>query len=208
MLWGKNMRLTRRIEQHQNQISTIECVLKNYLAQVSDQKLSEEDSDWRFNLLDYAEELIIIAKLIRRDLADAVIRQAQSSEDLCSEDKSEIEELYAKTLEHMEKASAVLVARDDRVAKRFIQDKEGISIYCRTVRKLRLERVRPGRTVETNLLDMVDCLRRVNSHLTVVAYSIARANRAVVIVDRGIIDANPDESWVTEPEPKTHEKSE
>jgi phosphate:Na+ symporter len=207
MLWGKNVRLISKIEEHQDHINTIEAALKDYLTQISDENLSEEDIDWRFNLLDYAQELIIIATLLRRDLADAVIRQIQSSEDLSSEDKSQIENLYGKTLERLEKATALLMGRDERVAKKFIEEKEEISSYYRTVRKLRLERLKPGQSLETNVLDVLNCLRRVNSHLTALAYSMARANPGAGLIDRATIAADPDESWIAEPEEKIRQQS-
>ena len=71
--------------------------LKDYLGQVSDDNLSEQDIDWKFIVLDYSQELTAIGTLIRRDLCDSALRQIQSNYELSSEDREVVERLYART---------------------------------------------------------------------------------------------------------------
>jgi Na+/phosphate symporter len=71
MIWGKNVRLVSKVEEHQRRIEGTQEELKDYLSQISDENLSEEDVDWKFIVLDYSQELTAIGTLIRRDLCDA-----------------------------------------------------------------------------------------------------------------------------------------
>jgi phosphate:Na+ symporter len=95
-----------KIEQHQQRIENILDELKDYLGQISDENLSEEDVDWKFSVLDFALELAAIGTLIKRDLANAAIGQIQLDQALSPEDRQELESFYARTLERIEKSDA------------------------------------------------------------------------------------------------------
>jgi len=82
MIWGKNVRLVSKVEEHQRRIEATQDELKDYLSQISDENLSEEDVDWKFIVLDYSQELTAIGTLIRRDLSDAAIRKLSTLEHL------------------------------------------------------------------------------------------------------------------------------
>jgi Na+/phosphate symporter len=98
--------------------------LKNFLSQISDENLSEEDVDWKFHIVDYAQELAATGTLIRRDLADAAIRQIQLNQEPSPEDRQELESFCARTLERIEKATLILMSRDPHLAEEFIREKE------------------------------------------------------------------------------------
>ena len=174
MLWGNNIRLISKVEEHQSRLERAQEGLKNYLGQISDDNLSEEDIDWKFIVLDYSQELTAIGTLIRRDLSDAAIRQIQSGYELSPEDRQELETLYARTLERMEKAALILMSRETVRAYQFIREKEQLNIQARLFRKARLEKPLPAQSASANVLDMFDCLRRINSHLTSLGYAIVR----------------------------------
>jgi phosphate:Na+ symporter len=174
MIWGKNIRLVSKVEEYQQRIEGTQEELKDYLSQISDENLSEEDVDWKFIILDYSQELTAIGTLIRRDLSDAVIRQIQSNQEPSSEDKEELEAFYARTLERIEKAAAMLMSREPRLAEEFIREKEQINVESRRSRKTRLEKPLSVQSASSNVVDMINCLRRINSQLTSLAYAIVR----------------------------------
>src|ERR1700676_5542355 len=174
MIWGKNVRLVSKVEEHQRRIEGTQEELKDYLSQISDENLSEEDVDWKFIILDYSQELTAIGTLIRRDLSDAAIRQIQLNQEPLPEDKEELEAFYARTLERIEKAAAMLMSREPRLAEEFIREKEQINIESRRSRKTRLEKPLSVQSASSNVVDMTNCLRRINSQLTSLAYAIVR----------------------------------
>ena len=174
MIWGKNIRLVSKVEEHQRRIEGTQEELKDYLSQISDENLSEEDVDWKFVVLDYSQELTAIGTLIRRDLCDAAIRQIQLNQEPSAEDKEELEALYTRTLERIEKATVILMSREPRLAEEFILEKEQINIQFRRSRKARFEKPLSVQSASSNVVDMINCLRRINSQLTSLAYSIVR----------------------------------
>ena len=193
---GKNKPPLSQVDEYQGRIVAIQSALKDYLGQISDENLSEKDIDWRFTLLDFSQELVIIATLIKRDLADAVTGQAHSIKQLHPEDLPELEKILGETLERMEKATVLLMTKDLRMANRFIEEKEQISIQYRSVRKRHLEQLTAGQKFDVNFFDMLNCLRRINSHLTAVAYAITRTSSAGRVDDTTALP-DPDESWLT-----------
>jgi phosphate:Na+ symporter len=174
MIWGKNVRLISKIEDHQQRMESTQAELKDYLSQVSDENLSKADVDWKFMVLEYSQELAAIGTLIRRDLCDAAIRQIQLNQDPSPEDREELEAFYARTLERIEKATALLMSRDPGLAEEFIREKEQINVQFRRFRKSHLERPPSLQSASSNVVDMIDCLRRMNSQLTSIAYAIVR----------------------------------
>jgi phosphate:Na+ symporter len=198
MIWGKNVRLVSKVEEHQRRIEGTQEELKDYLSQISDENLSEEDVDWKFIVLDYSQELTAIGTLIRRDLADAAIRQIQLNQEPSPEDKEELEAFYARTLERIEKAAALLMSRDPRLAEEFIREKEQINVESRRSRKTRLEKPLSVQSASSNVVDMINCLKRINSQLTSIAYAIVRDSTRsgeTAIHSRG---AEVEEAWAAE----------
>jgi phosphate:Na+ symporter len=198
MIWGKNVRLISKVEEHQQRIGGTQEELKDYLSQISDENLSEEDVDWKFIILDYAQELTAIGILIRRDLSDAAIRQIQLNQELSPEDKEELETFYARTLERIEKAAALLMSREARLAEQFIQEKVQINIESRRSRKTRLEKPLSVQSASSNVVDMMNCLRRINSQLTSLAYSIVRDSTPSAKTSSHSAEMEMEEAWLAE----------
>jgi phosphate:Na+ symporter len=195
MIWGKNVRMISKVEEHQRRIESTQEELKDYLSQISDENLSAEDVDWKFIVLDYSQELTAIGTLIRRDLSDAALRQIQLNQDPSPGDKEELEAFYARTLERLEKATALLMSREPRLAEEFIREKEQINVESRRSRKTRLEKPVSVQSASSNIVDMINCLRRINSQLTSVAYAMLRdsTRSSVTTVHPGELEL--EEAW-------------
>lgn len=172
MFSGKNVRLVSKVEEQQKRVERTEEGLKEYLSQVSDENLSEEDVDWKFIVLDYAQDLCTVGTHIRRDLSEAALREAQSTNELSPEDRQELETLYSRTLERLEKAATILMSRDHHLAIQLIREKEEINNQLRLFRKQRVEK--PAQSTNSNFLDLLDSLRRINSQLTSIGYALVR----------------------------------
>ena len=206
MIWGKNLRLLSKVEEHQRRIESTLDELKDYLGQISDENLSEEDVDWKFSILDFAQELAAIGTLIKRDLADAAIRQIQLNQELSSEDRQELESFYARTLERIEKATLILMSRESRQAEEFIREKEQINTQCRLSRKAHLEKPLTIQNAASNVVDMMNCLRRINSQLTTLAYTIVQHSSRSGLVSGSGAELDTEEVLVREVGPKEAEK--
>jgi phosphate:Na+ symporter len=174
---AKNVHLVSKIEEQQRRVEQTEEGLKDYLSQVSDENLNEEDIDWKLIVLDYAQDLCTVGTLIRRDLTEAALREARSTHELSPEDRRELETLYSRTLERIAKVAMLVMSRDHHFAVQLIREKEEINNQLRVFRKQRLEK--PIQSTNSNFLDLLDSLRRINSQLTSIAYALVRnANKS------------------------------
>lgn len=193
-----------KVEDLYGRVIAIQAELKDYLEQIADENLSDEDINWRFNLLDYSQELVIVATLIKRDLVDAAIPFSRLTKELRAEDSSELENIVNRTLERIHKATVLLMAQDVRMANRFIQEKEEISDRYRAIRRQHLEKLGPGQKLDASFFDLMNCFRRINTHLTSVAYAIVRSTDGNT--GAHTMGADPDEASLSSDDPGLHQK--
>jgi phosphate:Na+ symporter len=198
--------LKAKVEDLFGRVVAIQAALKDYLEQIADENLSDEDINWRFSLLDYSQELVIVATLVKRDLVDAAIPYSKLTKDLRAEDSSELENIVTRTLERIHKATVLLMTQDVRMANRFVQEKEEISAQYRSIRRRHLERLSPGQKLDTNFFDLLNCFRRINAHLTSVAYGIIHLT-GDSNTNTSAVSSDPDESWLPGEEGSEHRKS-
>ncbi|MBV9874645.1 MAG: Na/Pi cotransporter family protein [Verrucomicrobia bacterium] len=204
MCTNQNRDMKTKLEDLYGRVVAIQTELKDYLEQIADENLNDEDINWRFNLLDYSQELVIAATLIKRDLVDAAIPYSRLTKELPTEDSSELENIVNRTLERVHKATVLLMAQDVRMANRFIQEKEEISDRYRAIRRQHLARLGPGQKPDTSFFDLLNCFRRINAHLTSVAYAIVRSSDGNTGANS--VGADPDEASLSSDEAGLHQK--
>jgi phosphate:Na+ symporter len=204
MCTNQNRDVKNKVEDLYGRVIAIQAELKDYLEQIADENLSDEDINWRFNLLDYSQELVIAATLIKRDLVDAAIPYARLTKEVPAEDSSELENIVNRTMERVHKATVLLMAQDVRMANRFIQEKEEISDQYRAIRRRHLERLGPGQKPDASFFDLLNCFRRINAHLTSVAYAIVRSTDGNTGTHS--VNSDPDEASLSSDEAGLNQK--
>jgi Na+/phosphate symporter len=115
--------------------------------------------------------------------------------------------LYARTLERIERATLILMSRETELAEEFIREKEEINVQFRKSRKARLERLLGVQNTSSNVFDMINCLRRINSQATSLAYAIARDPHRVDQGDGQGRDSEGEDLWPTGGGAKPEEKN-
>jgi hypothetical protein len=66
------------------------------------------------------------------------------------------------------------MTQDVHLANQFIQEKDEISKHYRAIRRHHLKLLPAGQNPETSLFDLLNCFRRINTHLTSVAFAIVQ----------------------------------
>ena len=79
-----------------------------------------------------------------------------------------------------------------------VREKEEINIQFRKARKARLERPLAVQNASSNVFDMINCLRRINSQVTSRAYSVARDELRVEQAHSHGSDIEGEEIWPLE----------
>jgi phosphate:Na+ symporter len=196
ILSGKDKLLLDVIENRQAHLRGVQHNLRDYLGQISDENLSPEDVRWKFMLLDYSEELLLIGKLIRRDLADAVLHTTLPE---AGPEREGIETFYALTMGRLEKAARLLMSGSTTEGEGFIREKEEMNRRFRAAQRTRPDRLAASAAVGDSVIavapayfDLVTCLRRINSHLTAVAYAIARPDDIAARMESGVGELAPE----------------
>ena len=101
----------------------------------------------------------------------------------------ELESILSRTLERMQKATVLLMTRDALLAHQFIQEKDDISNHYRAVRRRHLELLPAGQNPETSFFDLLNCFRRINTHLTSIAFAIVQGTETGDVEAQAIRDA-------------------
>jgi phosphate:Na+ symporter len=105
---------------------------------------------------------------------------------MAAEDRQDVAKMVRKTLERMERATSILMSQDLAQAEAFIAEKEQMSNSCREAQRLHLERQAAAASgaSSSDYIDQLNCLRRINSHITSVAYALARPRSAALEASR------------------------
>jgi hypothetical protein len=98
------------------------------------------------------------------------------------------------------------MSREPRLAEEFIREKEQINVESRRSRKARLEKPLPVQSASSNVVDMINCLRRINSQLTSLAYAIVRDSTRSSEIPVHSPEAEVEEAWPAEDSAKREAK--
>lgn len=154
--------------------------IKLYLTQVSRNVLDDADSRRCVDLITFTTNLEHIGDIIEKNLLELAQKKIKSRQQFSSQGWRELTQLHARVEQNMQLAMSVFVSRDVETARRLIAEKERLRDMEREAGDLHLERLREGRmeSIETSSLhlDILRDLKRINSHLTAVAYPIVDAS--------------------------------
>jgi phosphate uptake regulator len=154
--------------------------IKLYLTQVSRHILEDADSKRCVDLITFTTNLEHIGDIIEKNLLELAQKKIKNRQQFSSQGWQELTELHARVEQNMQLAMSVFVSRDVETARRLIGEKERLRDMEREASDLHLQRLREGRTdsIETSSLhlDILRDLKRINSHLTAVAYPIVDAS--------------------------------
>jgi phosphate:Na+ symporter len=157
-------------------LDRLQEALKAYLTQLGTDGLSDTDATRHSHILDFAVNLGHAGDIIEHGLADAASRKLKRGIVLHSEDEADLRSFHACVLEHLKLAMASLMTGDRRSAQSLLDAKRHLNAMERTVGRRHLNRLEARQKTDlessTLYLAILRDLRRVNSHLSAVAYDI------------------------------------
>ena len=159
-----------------DEVDRLQQAIKLYLARLGRERLEPDDAKRAQEIISYAINLEHIGDIIDRGLSEQAAKKAQRMLSFSAEGMSEITELYERTLENLRLAQAVFLSRDADLARQLVASKVEVRRIEAISAEKHLIRMREGRseTMDTSSLhlDILRDLKRVNAHLTSVAYPI------------------------------------
>lgn len=127
-------------------------------------------------MLDFTVNLGHAGDIIERSLADAAARKAKRALALTKEDEADLRAFHGRVLEDLKLAASTFMTEDARSAQMLLDAKRQLNAIERAVGRRHLTRLEArapgGLEGSTLLLAILRDLRRVNSHVSGIAYDV------------------------------------
>jgi phosphate:Na+ symporter len=171
--------LVESIEEKDNQVDTLDRDIKRYLTKLSQQSLTGEQSKREIDILSFVNNLENIGDIVDRNLMELAKKKLSKGANFSEAGMQEITLLHKKVLQNLELAIAAFASSDPALAQQVLERKLELSQTERRFRQAHIERLHAGykESIDTSEihLDVLTNLKRINSHITAIAYPILEA---------------------------------
>ena len=173
---GNDMGLVREIEKADDDVDVLHEAIKLYLIRASKADMSEADSRRYVEILTFIMNLEHIGDIIDKNLMELAAKKIKKRYAFSSEGAAELRRFHGQVMDNMRLALNVFASRDVALARRLLLAKTDMRSREFEAADRHFARLREGRaeSIETSSihLDVIRDLKRINSHLTSVAYPI------------------------------------
>lgn len=186
-------KVMRSIENADNAVDRLYEAIKLYLVQVSRTDLGEEESRRYVEILTFTTNLEHVGDIIDKNLMELAGKKIKNRLAFSAEGMAELKAFHTRVLENLRLSLNVFTTRDIALARRLVAEKTAIREIEAQAADSHFARLREGRpeSMETSSIhmDVIRDLKRINGHLTSVAYPILEA--AGELADTRLKDAQP-----------------
>lgn len=170
--------LVRAIQLRDDRIDTYHREVRNYLSRIRE-TMATSESRWQFALLGFSNELEAVGDIIDKHLCDALLKRLEEGVQLAPDDRAALASLQRDVAARFDDALLLLTTRDPAQARALLVAKESVATRARheqTAHYRRLQAGDPGALASSSyFLDALNSLRRVNSHVSNLAYAFVPA---------------------------------
>jgi phosphate:Na+ symporter len=169
--------LIRDISREDDKLDFLEHAIKIYITDMMPiRHLTPEQSRRQIMILSVVMNLENIGDIVDKNLMDLAHKKLRLGVHFSEAGWKEIQQLHKQVLENFEMVITAFTIQDGELAKKVIQNKQEISQLERSLRQAHIERLQKGlkESIETSEihLDILTHLKRVNSHITAIAYTL------------------------------------
>ena len=168
--------LLHEIVRRDDAVDALHQAIKFYLTAVSREPMSEKDSLRAQEIISFTINLEHIGDIVDKNLMELAAKKIRYKLRFSDEGFQEIAALHRRLLDNFKLAFAVFISDDVEMARRLLTEKTLFRQLEREAAESHLARLRVNRmeSIDTSSihLDILNELRRINSHLTSVAYPI------------------------------------
>jgi phosphate:Na+ symporter len=176
---GNDMKAVKDVEKADNDVDALHEAIKLYLIRASKADMGQDDSRRYVEVLTFTTNLEHIGDIIDKNLMELAAKKIKKRYAFSPEGLAELRIFHGRVLEHMRLALNVFATRDVALARRLLREKTTMRTAEFEATDKHFARLKEGRaqSIETSSihLDVVRDLKRINSHLTSVAYPILEA---------------------------------
>jgi len=176
---GTDAKAVKELEKADDAVDTLHEAIKLYLIKASKSDLSESEARRYVEILTFNTNLEHIGDIIDKSLMELAAKKIKRGYSFSPEGAAELKRFHAQVVDNMRLALNVFATRDVALARRLLQEKTTLRSREFESADLHFARLKQGRaeSIETSAihLDVIRDLKRINSHLTSVAYPILEA---------------------------------
>jgi len=166
--------------------------IKLYIAQIMQQQINAEESQRALDLLSFIANMEHIGDIVDTSLMDQVARKNTQRIEFSPQGLDEISALHEAVCSNFDLAINTFLTEDGGLARQLYDAKAEIRQIEQASVTTHLERLGAGLTESLNTssmhIDVIRDLKRINSHLTSIAYPVLKASGEV-----------PSTRWKTKP---------
>jgi phosphate:Na+ symporter len=169
-------KLMKEVEKADNVVDELHEAIKLYLVKVSKSEMSEEESQRYVEVITFTTNLEHVGDIIDKNLMELAAKKIKNRYAFSPEGLDEIRRFHGRVMDNMRLAFNVFATRDVTLARRLLAEKATTRAAELAAADSHFARLREGRpeSIETSAihLDVMRDLKRINGHLTSVAYPI------------------------------------
>lgn len=173
-------RRRQEISKLDDQVDELQEAIKLYLTRLSRGSLNEEESQRCFDLILFTTNLEHAGDIIDKSLLEIAAKKQRRKLSFSPAGWNEIVAFHNHVVDQMRLAVNVFVQRDVAMARQLIAEKDRLRQMEKEATENHLHRLREGTvaSLETSALhlDILRDLKRVNAHITSIAYPILEAS--------------------------------
>lgn len=172
-------KMLKDVERMDDTIDSLHESIKLYLTKVSREQLDDRDSRRAVDVLTFTTNLEHIGDIIDKNLMELAAKKIKHGLRFSDEGFAEIARMHERLSDNLALALNVFMSGDVRMARQLLAEKIRFRELERNASESHIDRLASGRpeTLATSSLhlDVIRDLKRINSHLTSVAYPILDA---------------------------------
>ncbi|MGE0154052.1 MAG: Na/Pi cotransporter family protein [Reyranellaceae bacterium] len=172
-------KLLREVERMDDTVDRLHEAIKLYVIRVSREQLDDADSRRTIDVLTFTTNLEHIGDIIDKNLMELAAKKIKHNLRFSDEGFAEIQRMHERLSDNLALALNVFMSGDVRMARQLLGEKIRFREMERGASESHMSRLASGRpeTLATSSLhlDVIRDLKRINSHLTAVAYPILDA---------------------------------
>ncbi|MCL4768560.1 MAG: Na/Pi cotransporter family protein [Hyphomicrobiaceae bacterium] len=176
---GNDLKLVKELEKSDDDVDALHEAIKLYLIRASKKEMSDEESRRYVEVLTFTTNLEHIGDIIDKNLMELAAKKIRKRYSFSPEGLSELKRFHGRVVDNMRLALNVFATRDVVLARRLLLEKTTMRAREFEAADRHFARLKAGRaeSIETSAihLDIIRDLKRINSHLTSVAYPILEA---------------------------------
>jgi phosphate:Na+ symporter len=169
-------RLIKQVSDLDNQVDRLNDAIKLYLTRVSREIMDPADQRRVIDLITFTTNLEHIGDIVDKSLMDLAAKKVKHSLKFSAEGSQELDLIHHRLNQNLDLAMNVFMSSDLKLARQLFAEKLVFRELEKSAAESHLERLRSGRieSIQTSSLhlDILRDLKRINSHLALVAQPI------------------------------------